>query len=408
MQALILAAGRGSRLGSKSSDVPKCLLEVGRRPIIEHQLKTLADAGVGPVAMVLGYCADEIKDVVGIRAEYILNPRWSSTNSLYSFWLAREWVSGSLIILNCDTLFHPGILDRLLAIKGDAIAYDSSSGDGREHMKVNVVNGLLRSMSKELPPQEVSGENLGILSFTAETMEALFRKAEGVISDGGEKRWLGSAVAELIRERETRAVDVAGLPWGEIDFPYDLDRVRKEVWPAIRRASRTRSRRWRLVRWAASALAVAIVFLLTGFGGWFSPVEMTWETVDLENAEKVRIRAGDRRQTWMLIGADETAEFQVVGAGRVRIDSRLVLTNGGSAEAPYVLEIGLDNERLGWFKKTGKPSNEWRHPQLMVAKRERITRNLPAGTHTLTVALIASDAGSCLVRVRQEVVEDGD
>ena len=85
MQALILAAGRGSRLGGHTADVPKCLLEVGRRPLIEHQLGTLADAGVGPVGMVLGYCADEIKGVVGIRAEYILNPRWNTTNSLYSF-----------------------------------------------------------------------------------------------------------------------------------------------------------------------------------------------------------------------------------------------------------------------------------------------------------------------------------
>ena len=58
IQAVILAAGRGSRLGSSGDEVPKCLLEVGRRRLIEHQLDSLADAGVGPVHIVVGYGAE--------------------------------------------------------------------------------------------------------------------------------------------------------------------------------------------------------------------------------------------------------------------------------------------------------------------------------------------------------------
>src|SRR5215510_10812589 len=135
MQALILAAGRGSRLGAKGDSTPKCLLEVDRQPLVEHQLRALAEAGIAPVAMVVGYCADEIEDEVKIRAEFIHNDRWKTTNSLYSFWLAREWVKDAVFVLNSDTLFAPEILNRLLDASGDAIAYDSGSGDAREHMK---------------------------------------------------------------------------------------------------------------------------------------------------------------------------------------------------------------------------------------------------------------------------------
>lgn len=407
MQALILAAGRGSRLGSHTADVPKCLLEVGRRPLIEHQLGTLADAGVGPVGMVLGYCADEIKGVVGIRAEYILNPRWNSTNSLYSFWLAREWARGPLIILNCDTIFHPEILDRLLAVKGDAIAYDSGSGDGREHMKVNVVNGRIVAMSKDLPAGDVTGENVGILKLTHDTAGALFRKADRIVADGGENRWLGSAVAELVQEREVRAVEVAGLPWGEIDFPYDLDRVRKEVWPLIQRATRMRRRRWRLAR-AAAAITIGLLFLLTGFRAWISPVESVWETVDLDNAERVTLLDGERVQNWGLVRSGQIVRMQVVGGGTIRVDSRILLSEGTEAAVPYVLEILLDGERVGWFKETGKPSNTWHHATWTVAKRDRIKIEVPAGPHSLELRLVASDSGQCLVRVRQRVVDEGD
>ena len=107
------------------------------------------------------------EDVVGIRAECLRNPRWSATNSLYSFWLARDWVKGDVVVLNCDVLFSPRVLERLLDAPGDALAYDSGSGDLREQMSVRVEDGLLRDMSKTMSPEQVSGENVGIVKLTA-------------------------------------------------------------------------------------------------------------------------------------------------------------------------------------------------------------------------------------------------
>ncbi len=407
MQALILAAGRGSRLGGKGFDLPKCLLEIGRRPLIEHQLESLAEAGVGPVGMVLGYCADEIQEIVGIRAEYILNPRWNVTNSLYSFWLAREWVKGPILILNCDILFHPEILDRLLATEGDVIAYDSSSGEGREHMKVKVRDDWLVSMSKELPAAEAAGENLGILSLTADTAQALFGQAEELIAAEGEKLWLGSAVCRIAKERVIRVVDVAGLPWGEIDFPYDLDRVRKEVLPAIRRTARRRNSLWRLTRQIA-AMALIALLVFSAFRAWVSPTTLTWETADIDNIERVKILGEDQSQTWFLLAGEQTAETQVQGPTRLRIDSRIILPTSDSGEVPYVLGVQLDGQRLGWFKEIGKPSRTWSHAQWALAKRERITLDVPPGQHRLGIRLVASDSGSCLIRVRQEVAEEAE
>ena len=73
MRAIILAAGVGSRLQALSGGKPKCLVEIGGRPLILHQLEALADHGIGPVLIVAGYKADEVRSVVGDRAEFVVN-----------------------------------------------------------------------------------------------------------------------------------------------------------------------------------------------------------------------------------------------------------------------------------------------------------------------------------------------
>jgi choline kinase len=138
-----------------------------------------------------------------------------------------------LLVLNCDVLFHPAILERLLLEPGDRIAFGSSTGHSPEDMSVKVGDGRLLAMSKDLPASEVSGENVGILCFTAETARALFTRAESLVAAGGERNWLASAVERLAQERVIHAVDIRGLPWQEIDFAEDLHRAREQVYPLL-------------------------------------------------------------------------------------------------------------------------------------------------------------------------------
>ena len=97
-EAVILAAGRGSRLQSETDAVPKCLTEVGGRTLLEHQLELLYGAGIERICVVAGYQAQAVQDAVGDAAEVIYNDLWASTNSLYSLSLCRQWVRGPVII----------------------------------------------------------------------------------------------------------------------------------------------------------------------------------------------------------------------------------------------------------------------------------------------------------------------
>ena len=237
-QALILAAGRGSRLG----EGPKCLCEIGGQPLIEHQLEALRGVGIDSVALVVGFEQERVRDVIGERASFVVNEHYAETNSLYSFLLARDWVCGDVIVLNSDVLFHPGMVRMLEVRCGNALLFDSSSGEEAEEMKVALRGNRLDEMSKELSPARCCGENVGVLRLDHEAAQDAFRAAEVRVANGGRRDWLASAINQTARGHGFTCLDVAGMPWTEIDFPGDLERARSQVWPTIlesRRAERS-------------------------------------------------------------------------------------------------------------------------------------------------------------------------
>ncbi|NUR78753.1 MAG: phosphocholine cytidylyltransferase family protein [Thermoleophilia bacterium] len=232
MHALILAAGRGSRLGDAAA-TPKCLVEVGGRPLLLHQVDALRNAGATRVTVVVGHAHERVREVDGGVATFVLNARYAETNSLYSFWLARRAVRGDLFVVNCDVLFPAQILHALVSRGGSALAFDSGSGEDDEHMKVRLREGRLVRMSKQLPSAEAQGENVGVIRLTEAAANAAFCAAGSLVRSGRDREWVGSAVNAIAHRHPISCIDIAGAPWVEIDFPHDLALARTQVWPAI-------------------------------------------------------------------------------------------------------------------------------------------------------------------------------
>jgi L-glutamine-phosphate cytidylyltransferase len=230
MEALILAAGEGSRLGVS---VPKCLVEVGGQTLLDRQLSALEAAGAEEITVVVGHERDLVREVAGDRAHLVVNECYGRTNSLYSFWLARHFVTEDLLLLNSDVLFPEVLLRRLLAAEGSALAYDSSSGGDEEHMKVRLRWGRLERMSKKLAQAETAGENVGVIRLAPADAVAAFAAADWLVREGCRNEWVGAAISDVARRHTIRCLDVADLPWVEIDFPEDLSTARDVVWPEI-------------------------------------------------------------------------------------------------------------------------------------------------------------------------------
>lgn len=232
MQALILAAGEGSRLADPLGR-PKCLREVGDTPLLHHQLAALESADVLDVVVVVGYAQARVKDSVGSWARFVTNERFAETNSMYSFLLGERALDEDAVVMNSDVYCDPRLLQVLLAADEDALLYDSSSGEEDEQMKVWVHDGALVEMSKTLPPDRVAGENVGILKLTRETAKDVAEAATDLMHSGHERGWLAEAVNVVAKRRPIECIDVRGWPWIEIDFPEDLVRARHEVFPRV-------------------------------------------------------------------------------------------------------------------------------------------------------------------------------
>ena len=238
MKGVILAAGKGSRLNGTAGDKPKCLVEAGGITLLDRQIRTLEQAGVDDIVVVVGCQAGRVREACGAGVTYVENARFSETNSLYSLWTARALLSEGFVVLNCDVLFHPGLLDDLLATHRDAallIDYRKPEDPafGEEEMKVKVRSGLVVDISKTMPADEADGENLGIVKFGPKSAPHLVSILDRVVAEGGLREWAPRAFRDFAQDRPLHAIGSGGHPWIEIDFPKDYRRAVRDILPAI-------------------------------------------------------------------------------------------------------------------------------------------------------------------------------
>ena len=403
MKAIILAAGLGSRLGEKAKGRPKALQRVGGRALIEHQLEALSAEGVGPVVVVVGHAEDQIRTVLGESVEYVVNDRPDETNSLFSLWLARNWLEGDVLILNSDLLFHPEILKRLLKQPGSALAFDSGSHAGAEQTKVGLSGSRVTDLGKDFPETGARGENLGLIKLDRRGTEFLLKRAEAIIAQGGERTWVTEAVRSVLAEVEVTGVNMAGLPWVEIDFPYDLDMARRQVWPEIQRSlhpARSWVRKGRLPLGAAAVLGFAA--LIWGGSAQLGPASVDWESLVPTEGAAVDLQRLDRgSQRWWRVARGESATVAIQGNLPLRVEARPLLIDDAQTDAAYVLELTLNGEIFHYEANRGAPDGDVSLDEARVGERDRDTYEVPPGRHELKVTLLAGAADAVLVRIRQ-------
>ncbi|MGH7699863.1 MAG: NTP transferase domain-containing protein [Gemmatimonadales bacterium] len=402
MQAVILAGGVGSRLSKLTGGRPKCLVDIGGRPLILHQLDALSDHGVGPVLMVVGYEHEAIRKVVGERVEYLVNGRFRETNSLYSLWLAREWIKGPFVLLNSDLILDPEILSRLLEEPGSVLAYDSTSSRGREQTKVAIRERRVTDLGKDLPPGAARGESLGLLKFDATAMRAMLKVADELVREGHERAWVIEATRATARIVPIFGVNIAGLRWAEVDFPHDLEEARREVWPAIAAGRWRRAVYWRRTRWAVAALAAAVLTL----GGWFAstrvgPASIDWENVTPIDAPRVSLARPKGGQQWWLVTRRDSVAARLEGGAPVRLEFRLLMPPDRPDTARYVVAVSVDGVPQDWRALTATPDSTVLLAGAAVGDRDRLEFTLPPGEHVVRVALVAGHGDRLLLRIRR-------
>jgi L-glutamine-phosphate cytidylyltransferase len=236
MRGVILAAGRGARLNGGRGDMPKCLVTLGGETMLSRNIRVLRAAGIGDIVVVVG-CASETVRRTCPDVTFVENEIFAQTNSLYSLWLSRTLLTDGFVVMNCDVLLHPQLVEDLVGARHEdalLLAYrDEGTVYGEEEMKVRVRRGRVADISKAMDPDEADGENVGVVKFGAEGARLLVEKLNTLVAAGERTAWVPRAFKAFAQERPLHVIGTRGYPWIEIDFPEDYRRAVEVVLPQI-------------------------------------------------------------------------------------------------------------------------------------------------------------------------------
>jgi choline kinase len=256
MRAIILAAGRGSRLGVHTESQPKCLVELAGKSLIHWQHDALRSAGVEQIAVVRGYQAESLPTYFDAVFD---NPRWSQTNMVTTLRCAAEWLATEpCLVAYSDIVYHPAILCALMRAEGPlAITYDRC---WQALWQARFTEPLLDAESFQLTPggdlseiggraaslEAIEGQYMGLLKFTPQgwhATEAWLAQRSPAEQD---RMDMTSLLAGLLKEEvRIAAVPVSG-GWCEVDSADDLS-----LYEARLGASARWSHDWREAKAAA-------------------------------------------------------------------------------------------------------------------------------------------------------------
>ena len=237
MKAIILSAGQGKRLLPLTADCPKCILPVQGRSLIEWQIDELAKCGIDQVTVVLGFRADKVERILCERygsqhVKTIYNAAYAVSDNLVSCWAAHDEMHSDFVLLNGDTLFEAAVMQRLLDTHDRPVTVAiSHKGDyDADDMKVELDGCRLVKIGKDLLPDQVHGESIGMILFRGQGPR-LFRIAleKALRTPSAQTKWYLSVIDEMARSMPVWTCSMRGLQWCEVDYPADLKQAEKVV-----------------------------------------------------------------------------------------------------------------------------------------------------------------------------------
>lgn len=232
MKAIVLAAGRGSRMKALTEDRPKCFVKVRGRTLLERQLTALRGAGMNEVGVVRGYRGDAFD---GFGLSLFDNEHWQDTNMVSSLLCADQWLGQfDCIVSYSDIFYGAGTIKELAASTAPlAIAFDpqwhwlwsrrfTDPLTDAETFRLDGAGQIVDIGRRPKNYEEIEGQYMGLLRFTPVSWRQVTTYLNGLEPAHVRKMDMTSLLSQLI----AIGVAVAGVPiseaWGEVDSESDL------------------------------------------------------------------------------------------------------------------------------------------------------------------------------------------
>jgi len=232
MKAMILASGIGKRLMPLTKDKPKCLIEINNHTILGRLLKQIADSGINEIITTTGPFENKIKGFVednfpDLKVIYVKNPKFDTTNYIYSMWLTRELIDDDILLMHGDMIFDNYLLKKLLGSKNKTcVLVNNKMKVPEKDFKCRIEEGLIREIGVD-----VFGENAFFLApiykFSKEDFLKWIDRIENFVVSGKVNAYAEDAFNEISDEIDLNPVYYQNEFCMEVDDFEDLETARK-------------------------------------------------------------------------------------------------------------------------------------------------------------------------------------
>lgn len=240
MKALILAAGRGSRLHPYTANCPKCLTELGGQSLIGRQLDVLRAGGVADIDIVSGYLSEMLRLP---DTGQVINTAWETTNMVESLFAAEAGFGDDLIVAYSDIIYEPRVLQALLDSDADVsvivdrgwrayweFRFDDPLSDA-ESLRMTPEGAITEIGSKVTSIDEIEAQYIGLMRFRGPGLNQLreaYQSIQTAERPWKEKRPVERAyMTDLLMEMILLGERVTAVPitngWLEIDTVNDFE-----------------------------------------------------------------------------------------------------------------------------------------------------------------------------------------
>ena len=249
-RVIILCAGQGTRLRPLTDELPKCMVPVAGRPLIEWQIEAIQEAGIEDIVLVGGYRADALQH---LELPIVINERFNCTNMVYSLWCARKFFGDGFVMAYGDIAYNSHILSSLLkSVRPISVVVDRSWLSYWQMRNENVLedaesltvgaDGNIRSIGQKVNRLiDIEGQYIGLVQFTSAGVDILCDVAEKEMTanlskksiltyeNSFEQMYMTDLLQGLIQTGELISPVWIDGEWVEVDTLRDIDIADKRL-----------------------------------------------------------------------------------------------------------------------------------------------------------------------------------
>ena len=250
MQAIMLAAGKGSRLGKYTKNNTKCMLNVHGKTLLERAVDSLLEADIRDFIIVLGYKGENVKEYIEekeldkkINITYINNDVYDTTNNIYSLYLAKDYlIKDDTILLESDLIYDTSIVKKLVDSKYESAAVVAKYEEWMDGTVVtlnddNTISSFVEKKDFDYNDVNKYYKTVNIYKFSKEFSKRFYLPfLESYIKAYGNNDYyeLVLKVISGLKEAELHGLQLSGEDWYEIDDCQDYDIAKAIFAPSTR------------------------------------------------------------------------------------------------------------------------------------------------------------------------------